>query len=400
MAETDSRGVRESLTRGDLGWWLLGVVLLGVLVLVALEFLAWLVFGLFVYYVARPVSRRLEGKTGMPGLSAAVTLFLIVVPLVVALGALLLVALGQLVSLLADAPVDRIVAALPYDVGDLPDSPNEIYETSVFLIQDPTVQSVVGQVGALVGAIGATLFNFFVSLLVAFFLLVSDRRLARWFEAEVLGENGTLTGYLRSVDVGLKSVFFGYTVTIFVVMVATSVLYVLFNAVAPGGLVIPSAVLLGVLTGVLTLLPLVGRSVVYLFIAGILTLQAVQTDPRLVWVPVGFLAVMIVVFDNVIRTYVRPALSGRIFDVSLVVFAYVFGPPLFGWYGIFLGPLLLVFIVTFVRQILPFLANPGRERESMAADHTLEEYETRLGQRGEPGERPPADRDRGDVEPG
>jgi hypothetical protein len=33
--------------------------------------------------------------------------------------------------------------------------------------------------------------------------------------------------------------------------------------------------------------------------------------------------------------------------------AYIFGPLLFGWYGVFLGPILLVLVVHFARVVLP-----------------------------------------------
>jgi hypothetical protein len=35
--------------------------------------------------------------------------------------------------------------------------------------------------------------------------------------------------------------------------------------------------------------------------------------------------------------------------------AYVFGPLLWGWYGLFLGPVVLVLVVHFVRLVLPEL---------------------------------------------
>lgn len=40
---------------------------------------------------------------------------------------------------------------------------------------------------------------------------------------------------------------------------------------------------------------------------------------------------------------------------GLLMFAYVLGPFLFGWYGIFLAPMVLVLVVHFVRLVLPEL---------------------------------------------
>ena len=256
------------------------------------------------------------------------------------------------------------------------------------------MQTLVGTVGQVIGAIGAVLFNVFVSLLLAFFLLVSDRAIADWFESNVFGEDGLAVDYLSAVDRGLSSIYFGYTMTIFAVIALSAIIYAGFNFVAPGGLAIPSAVLFAVLTGFFTLVPLVGRSIVYVSIAGILAAQAATVDPRLLWFPIAFLAVMIVAFDNLVRTYIRPYLSGRLLHTGLVMFAYLFGPPLFGWSGIFLGPFLMVFIVTFVRLILPALAEPGRERVDVTPAHTLDEFTE--GADGRDGVAPP-DADQTDV---
>ena len=392
-AETSIRDVRVWAGRQRLGWWLLGLGVVAVLALVVQQYLAWLVFGLFVYYVARPVSRRLEQWLS-PSLAAAATLLVIVLPVVVLFAALLTVALGQFVDVLADAPIEAIVAQLPFQVPDLPNTPSEVYQTTVTLIQDPSVQGFAGELGRVTGVVGTTLYNLFIALLVAFFLLISDRSLASWFEANVLGAESLSTRFLGLVDSGLKSVFFGYTLTIFAIMILSSLIYTVSNVIAPAGLLIPSAVLLGVITGVFTLVPLVGRSIIYFLIAAILGVQAALTNPQLLWYPVVFLAVMSLAFDNVVRTYIRPYLSGRQLSTGLVMFAYLLGPPLFGWYGIFLGPFLLVVIVTFIRLILPVLVGPDREQRAAESAHTLDEYTT------ERQAETPRDTDRGDVRPG
>jgi predicted PurR-regulated permease PerM len=380
------RNVRIWAAHERLGWWILGLVLLAVLGLVVERYLPWLIFGLFIYYVAQPIMQRLERRIASPTLVAVLTLLLIVIPIVVMLSAILLVAIGQLGTTVADLPVDRILAQLPVPVSDLPNTPSEVYDTTVVLVQDPSVQTLVGTVGQAIGTIGAVVFNMFLSLLIAFFLLVSDRDLSDWFESNVFGEDSLATKYLSTVDRGLGSIYFGYTMTIFAVIILSAIIYTMFNFFAPGGLSIPSVVLFAVVTGFFTLVPLVGRSIVYFTIAATLAVQAVTVDPRLLWFPLVFLAVMIVAFDNLVRTYIRPYLSGRLLNTGLVMFAYLFGPPLFGWYGIFLGPFLMVFVVTFVQMILPVLANPERERTDVGSEHTLDEFSKSIVDR--EGERP------------
>jgi predicted PurR-regulated permease PerM len=377
-----SDSIRVLLARKHLAWWILGVVFLGVVAYVGYAYLPWIVFGLFAYYVARPVTRRLEPRVGSTAVAAVATLLIIVVPFVVFFGAFLLVALGQFVTVLSGVPVQAIVDQLPFRIPTLPTTPEDAYQAVVLLVQEPSVQSAVGAVTGTLGVIGATLYNLFLAILLAFFLLVNDRRLAGWFETEIFDEESLATDYFRGVDAGLKSVYFGYTMTIFAIMLLTAVIYAVFNAFAPGTLTIPSVVLLAVITGLFTLVPLVGRSIIYFFIAALLGIQAVSTDSTLLWYPLLFVVVMTVAFDNVVRTYIRPYLSGRMFATALVMFAYLLGPALFSWYGIFLGPLLLVLIVVFMQRILPILAHPERERETVASDPTLDEYvQTTSGER-------------------
>ena len=368
------RNVRTLATHERLGWWILGLVLLVVLGLVVDQYLPWLIFGLFIYYVAQPITQQLHRYISSPTLVAVLTLFLIVIPIVVILGAVLLVALGQLATTIADLPVDRILAQLPFPISDLPNTPSEVYDTTIVLVQDPSILPLVSTVGQAIGTIGTVVFNMFISLLIAFFLLISDRNIADWFESNVFGEDSLATEYLSTVDRGLGSIYFGYTMTIFAVIIISAIIYSGFNLFAPDGLAIPSAVLFAVVTGFFTLVPLVGRSIIYFTIAATLSIQALTVDPRLLWFPLVFLGVMIIAFDNLVRTYIRPHLSGRLLNTGLVMFAYLFGPPLFGWYGIFLAPFLMVFIVTFIQLILPVLANPERERVDVGSEHTLDEF--------------------------
>jgi predicted PurR-regulated permease PerM len=254
----------------DLGWWLLGAVLGVVVAWIGFVYLGWIVFGLFTYYVGRPVARRFQRYTGSRTLAAALTFTFIIVPILLFVAAFLSIAVGQAFAVLSSDAAASLVERLPIPTADLPTDPVDIV---VVILQDPQLSSILGEFGVAIGAASATLFNVFLTLLFAFFLLVEDDRLAGWFERNVFGTEASSVTYLRRVDSGLTSVYFGYTLTIFVVIVLAAIIYSLFNLVAPAGIVIPSAVLLAVVTGVFTLIPLVGRSIVYAFIVALLAIQ-------------------------------------------------------------------------------------------------------------------------------
>lgn len=355
LGEESPEATRIRIVRPDLKWGIVGLIAAGIIAFVVFTFLPWVVLGLFIYYVARPVSQRIENRIGRKSLSAALSLVVMVVPIVLFLGVFFSIAIRQISTFAATDTTTRLLGQSPVAIGAVPNDPQKLIGVVTNSLQNPSVQSVLVEVQAIVGAAASSLFMLFLSLLVGFFLLVEDQRLDQWGTENLLGNDTLSIDYLKAVDEGLDSVYFGYTLTIFAVMVLTAVIYSVFNFFAPGGLLIPVAILLAVVTGLFTLVPLVGRSVVYLGIAAVLALGAIQGDSTLLWYPLVFFLFMTIAFDNVVRTYIRPYLSGKMFHLSLVMFAYLLGPMLFGWYGIFLGPLLMVIVVQFFQVVVPQL---------------------------------------------
>ncbi|MEF8757206.1 MAG: AI-2E family transporter, partial [Halobacteriales archaeon] len=63
-----------------LAFWTIGAVLGAVVAYVVYRFVGTFVFGLFIYYVTRPVYRRVRRRVGPPSLAAAGSLFLLTLP--------------------------------------------------------------------------------------------------------------------------------------------------------------------------------------------------------------------------------------------------------------------------------------------------------------------------------
>jgi len=78
-------------------------------------------------------------------------------------------------------------------------------------------------------------------------------------------------------------------------------------------------------------------------------------DPTTMWFTAAFVAVSFVIVDTIPDLVLRPYVSGRNLHVGAVMIAYTLGPLLFGWYGIFLGPIILVLVINFARHVLPVL---------------------------------------------
>jgi hypothetical protein len=73
-----------------------------------------------------------------------------------------------------------------------------------------------------------------------------------------------------------------------------------------------------------------------------------------------FVGASFALLDIIPQTVLRPYLSGRGIHTGLVLFAYVLGAALFGWYGLFLGPLLLVLVAQAANVVLPELLHGER----------------------------------------
>lgn len=134
-----------------------------------------------------------------------------------------------------------------------------------------------------------------------------------------------------------------------------AVTFSLLDSLAPAGLGIPHPALLGFLTGVASLVPVIGMKIVIIPLSGYLFSRAFLADASGFWFPIVFLVVALVVVDLIPDLVLRPYVSAREVHTGLVMGSYLFGPLLFGWYGLFLGPVLLVVSMNFIDQVLPDL---------------------------------------------
>ncbi|AHZ23891.1 AI-2E family transporter [Haloferax mediterranei ATCC 33500] len=345
-------------------WWALALVLAGAFTFVVYSFIGTFVFGLFIYYATRPIYRRIRRRIRPPSLAAAVALFALALP---ALGLVTYAATIALREFLKYA--DRLStnngvidleaygidpkllegiaspqALLEYDFGSLltPDAISSLFDSL----------SVAANTFAFLG-VGAI--HLFVMIAFAFYLLRDDHRLSRWGRSMFSDDHGILEAYVRAVDRDFNNIFFGNILNAVLTGTIGVIAYSLLNVLAPTGVEIPAPALVGLLAGVASLIPVVGMKLVYVPVTGYMGLEATLANPPGLWFVLLFAAVSFVIVDTIPDLVLRPYVSGRSLHVGAVMIAYTFGPLLFGWYGIFLLPMVLVLLVNFVRLVLPEL---------------------------------------------
>jgi predicted PurR-regulated permease PerM len=348
------------LSRYRIGWWSLGFALGAALLYVVYRFVGTFVFGVFIYYATRPIYRRLRRVIRPPSLAAAVSLFALALPALVLVAYALSIALGELLQYVNGGALDP--TRWPLVDQELLDG---IADPATLLQLDPEryltaegVRSLLSSLGSAVDTVaflGVGAVHLFVMLALAFYLLRDGDRLSRWTVRKFGDERGVLETYGRAVDRDFKAIFFGNILNAVLTGSIGVLAYSILNVYAPPGLAIPAAPLVGLLAGVASLVPIVGMKLVYVPVALYLAVLGALTDPTGLWFVVVFAAISFVVVDTIPDLVLRPYVSGRSLHVGSLMIAYTFGPLLFGWYGIFLTPMLLVLIVHFARLVLPEL---------------------------------------------
>lgn len=353
--------------------WALALALGGVLAYVMYSYLGTFVLGLFVYYITRPVHRRLSRQVSTSSLAAVISLLTIALPILLIIGYAVAVGVSQLGNLVGPQQIDQLLGPLLGGVstgaGSGPGTPNAVVSQA---INDPQAftsgfagggLSGVAQQGgrialAVLGVLGTVFIQLFIVLTLAFYLLRDDHRLAGWARTEILCEGSPADTYFSTVDRDLKTVFFGNILNAMAVAILAVICYVLLNLFAPSGVAVPSPVLVGLLVGVGSLIPVVGMKIVYVPVALIITAAAIAGGATAaLWFPAVFVGVSLFIVDTFPDLLLRPYVSGRDIHTGATIVAYIVGPLLFGWYGLFLGPLLLVAMIHFARIVLPELAH-------------------------------------------
>ncbi|WP_128476715.1 AI-2E family transporter [Halorussus pelagicus] len=340
--------------RERLAWWVLTLLVAGIFVFVLWSFVGTVVLGVFIYYGSRPLYRRLRTEFSSDH-AADLTLLIVLVPVLVLVGYAVFVGLDQLGQLtglsaesyaqLAPGSAEQATALVENAQGLLGSGP----------LQGRMQEALSAAVAAFT-ALTTGLAHLVLAFLLAFTLLREDARIAAWFRDQFGPEGSAAYAYAVAVDEDLHTVYVGNVLTVFAVIVLGVVVYNGLNLVAPGSIGVPVPTLLALLTGLATLVPLVVGKIVYVPVSVSLAYSA-ATGPGPLWFPAVFLIACFVLLDLLPVAVLRPYIAGRSIHGGLMIFAYIGGTMLFGWYGLFFGPLLVVVSVHLARIVLPGLVH-------------------------------------------
>jgi len=336
-------------------WQILGILLIGLLLYMLVPFLDVILYGVFVYYVTRPIYERIEDRIKKRSISAFISLFLFILPVIMIAIYAFSIASFELTRFMERIDYTIHLGYLNKAIEELSSigrqlTPQELWE---FIKENPSIQDIlILPVASLVDI----LFKLFLMFTIAFYLLKDGYRLRGWVSEKVLGGDAKLSDrFFNSIDEDLNRVFFGnILVALFTALIAIALFYIL-NLFAPQYLGIPYPFLLGILCGIAIFIPGIGIKIVWVPMALYLVIQAYVNNVLFTgwWFILVFLISVFFLVDLSPDIVLRPYISAKRVHPGVMLIAYLFGYIVFGFMGLFLGPIIVILVTNFMNIILP-----------------------------------------------
>ena len=303
-------------------------VSVGLIFLLLLPYLKYVLLAIVFAYVLSPAQRRLERR--MDPMSAAIALIVAVfLLLIVPVTYILAVAIQEgmeLVSAVQDG--DLTITGIEDRLGEAgyPIDIDGVYAS----YQDPIRTALEGVATSAIGIVGGgpeLLIGLTISLFVLYALLIDSDRLLAWFRTTVPLDDAVQ----RELVAELDRLMWASVVS----NVAIAALQAILIGIAVAIAGIPGAILIGVVTFLVALLPLIGVVAVWL-----------PLSIYLVAVGRPLAAALMLVYGLAISTldnYLRAALMGHSggMNVAVVMVGIFGGIAVFGVVGLFVGPVVL-----------------------------------------------------------
>jgi predicted PurR-regulated permease PerM len=311
----------------------LPVLMVLFLLIVSLMFifpvLNMVVLGAIIAYGVRPVARRIQSKLKYDSISILIAMVVILIPLILLVAYISIELAGLISGILAsntysdiNTSLNALTAYLPFsfDVNSMSSSLNSsLQQVGSYVLNYLTK--------FLSSLMNLTLDLFILICSVFYFARDGDRcfEFVRSFVPDESKDFFDSTA--EAVKDVLRSIFYGHFLT--------SVIIGIFAAIGYSLLGYPYGIFLGVITGILQLIPVFGPWPIYwaLFFMDILS----GNYPRAIVVLLfGF-------FLSTIDMYIRPALSSHYADIHplILLIGFLSGPLVYGIVGFVVGPLIL-----------------------------------------------------------
>lgn len=340
-----------------LHWTILGILSTALLLYMVWPYIDVIMYGIFVYYILRPLYKRINKSVASKDVCAALAILALVLPLILLLYYTVSVASTEIFQLLqaVDDPLGERLKASLSNISRSVKTLDFDYLTRLIQENQDYGKFIIELSKSSLGII----FRFILVFAVAFYLLKYGSGLKRWLlsTVKVQKERDLTRKFIHEIDEDLYHVFFGNILVALVTSILGAVTFVVIDLVSPSAFIeVPYPILLGALCGIANLIPIVGMKIVWIPLVGYLFLNAFLHGilaTQIVFLVLTAIGIYIIVdwFPDMV---LRPYLSGtdRI-PMGLLFFTYIFGATVFGISGILIGPAVVIVALTFMRIVLP-----------------------------------------------
>ena len=348
-----------NLTENKYGLHIVIIVILAVLSFFTIApVLNMILLGAMIAYGVRPVAGKIQTKLKYPSISIILAMIVVVIPLMLLFAyvfwelsnfyAMFIASSAGGSSVSIEHGIANIVNSLPVDIQFT--ASNLLNSISLYLQQglSTLLQSVVTLVKEFSNVI-LQLFVLFCSIY--YFARDGDRVWEYLFAFVPEAHKDFFDKTIDEIANVLKSIFFGHFLTAIIIGIMGGIGYYFLGY--------QFAVLLGVITGILQLIPVFGPWPIYWGLAAydvFVTGNIVQAILTLIW---GFVL-------SLSDMYIRPALAGKYADIHALILlvGFMAGPYVFGIVGFILGPLILGITFAVIKSLKQELENDKNEVET------------------------------------
>ncbi|WP_336344880.1 AI-2E family transporter [Halalkalicoccus ordinarius] len=363
-----------------LGLGLVLLVLFAVTAYVIEAFLAVVVFAVFLYYSVRPIHRFLR-RFGLPRrLRALLSIVLFGVPFLILLVYTIAIIVIEAQSFIATYDIQDQVLSQTLEQVDIATLDLETLQQTITTAgaQGSILTALFSLSGAL-SIVSSALIQLLILVVITYYMLVDGPRLREWVVAN-FDDTGIVREYFDEIDPELSMTLFGNIVNVFITAIVAVIVFFTYNFFAPGAAQIPFPGLLGALAGIGSLIPVIGIKLVYVPVGiGLAAAVFAAGQTALLFYVGVFLVVSGIFVDFIPDFFIRALISGDNTHTGMLILSYIVGPTVFGFYGIFLLPILLILLINATQILLPYV---------LWGENTPA-HQTRLGEFGGPEQESP-----------
>ena len=303
---------------------MLVVLLLAISLIFVFPVLNMIILGAILAYGIRPIARIIQSKLKFESISIILAMIAVLVPLILLIAYIVSVVSGVLTDFLASNPNFDINAVLTQASVYVPQLSPDNISTTIGDIAKYVANYLVGKIGS----IANISLDLFILICSVFYFVKDGDKCYNFIKSFVPDDHiEFFDKTIESVENVLKSIFYGHFLT--------SVIIGIFGAIGYTLLGYPYGIFLGVITGILQLIPIFGPWPIYWALA--INDAFNGNYPRVAVVLLfGF-------FLSWVDMYIRPAISSHHADIHplILLVGFLAGSLVYGIVGFIVGPLIL-----------------------------------------------------------